>query len=132
MMTASTRTTIRMITQTGSPPSSSTGVTGPGGSDVGAGTAVAGRSAGASAMVGAGGFVGAASAIVGLAVDAANGTTVGAPVRATGETAVGARAGRAVGASVGENSWGDYCRRQRGNGCRNRGWRRFGFNRWSY
>ena len=98
MMRASTTTMIRMITQTGSPPSSSTGVTGPGGSGVGAGTAVAGRSAGAGTIVGAGGFVGAASAIVGLAVDAANGTTVGAPVGATVWANVGARAGTPVGA----------------------------------
>ena len=143
MMTArtTTRTTtmIRMITQAGSPPSSSTGVTGPGGSGVGAGTAVAGRSAGAGTIVGAGGFAGAASAIVGLAVGAANGTTVGAPVGSTVGATVGARAGRVVragvgstvGATVGANV--ECCRSR----CqlwvqplelseRNRGWSRWG------
>ena len=101
MMTARTRTTIKMITQAGSPPSSSTGVTGPRGSPVSAGTAVVGRSAGASAIVGAGGFVGVASAIVGLADGAANGTTVGGPVGATVGATVGASVATDVRAGVG-------------------------------
>ena len=66
MMTARTTTMIKMITQAGSPPSSSTGVTGAGDSGVIAGTAIAGRSVGASAIVGAGSFVGVTSAIVDL------------------------------------------------------------------
>ena len=69
MMTARTTTMIKMITQAGIPPFSSTGATGAGASGVIAGTAIAGSSVGASAMVRAGGFVGVTSVIVDLVVD---------------------------------------------------------------